>query len=359
MSSIYGALGLSDNETVMLASLGQRVVFDAVQQVLGDHNADMATATAFFIEEVTSDYKLRYKLPGGGRMQRQRAMGRVGQVKAYGSWDVALPLEDFGDEVGHNRIDFAYMDSRELARHIQTIQIRDRNTVRFEILRAILNNVGWTFTDERWGDLSVVPLANGDSVVYPPVVGSEDEATDTHYLESGYAASGISDSNNPFATMRDELVEHFGVPGGGANLIAFINNAQTAKVKALTDFDEVPDRFVRVGANTDVPNGLPTNVPGTIIGRVSECWISEWRFMPANYIYAQHLDAPPPLKMRVDPANTSLPRGLSLIMQDEDYPFTSSVYAHRFGVAVANRLNGVVMELGTGGTYSIPSGYTR
>lgn len=359
MSTIYGALGLSDNETVMLASLGQRVVFDAVQQVLGDHNNDLAAATALFVEEVTADYKLRYKLPGGGRLQRQRAMSRPGQIKAYGSWDVALPLEDFGAEIGHNRIDFAYMDTRELARHIDAIQVADRNTVRFEILNALFNNVGWTFKDERWGDLSIVPLANGDSVVYPPVVGSEDEATDTHYLESGYASSAISDTNNPFATIRDELVEHFGQQGAGSNLIAFINQAQTAKVKALTDFDEIPDRFIRPGANVDVPYSLPANVPGTIIGRVSECWISEWRFMPANYIYAQHLDGPPPLKMRVDPANTGLPRGLNLIMQDDDYPFTSSLYGHRFGVAVANRLNGVVMELGTGGSYSIPSGYGR
>jgi hypothetical protein len=30
----------------------------------------------------------------------------------------------------------------------------------------------------------------------------------------------------------------------------------------------------------------------------------------------------------------------------------------RFGVGVANRLNAVVMELGSGGTYTIPTGYT-
>jgi len=359
MSTIYGALGLSDNETVMLSTLGQRVVFDAVQQVLGDHNDDLAAAIAVFVQETTADYKLRYKSPGTGRMQKQRSMGRPGQVKAFGSWDVALPLGDFGDEIGHNRIDFAYMDTRELARHIQTITVRNRNAVRFEILAALLGNVAWTFKDERWGDLTIQPLANGDSVLYPPVVGAIDEATDDHYLESGYLASAISDTNNPFAVMRDELVEHFGVQTGGSNLIAYINNAQTAKVKALTAFDEVNDRFVRQGGNQATPVGLPANVPGVIIGRINGCWVSEWRYMPAGYMFAHDLDAPAPLMMRTDPANTGLPRGLSLIMQDETYPFTSSLYSHRFGLAVANRLNGVVMELANGGSYTIPTGYTK
>ena len=41
MSGIFGALGINDTERVMLSTMGQRVVFDAVNQVLGDHNADL------------------------------------------------------------------------------------------------------------------------------------------------------------------------------------------------------------------------------------------------------------------------------------------------------------------------------
>ena len=45
-----------------------------------------------------------------------------------------------------------------------------------------------------------------------------------------------------------------------------------------------------------------------VIGRVNGVWVVEWRFVPANYILAIHLDAPKPLMQRVDPADTLSPR---------------------------------------------------
>ena len=358
MSGIFGALGLNDTDRVFLSTLGQRVVYDAVNQVLAQHQADLQTAMAVFVEQTTTDHKLRYKLPGGGRLQRVGSQSQAGSVKAIGSWDVAFPLEEFGAAIGADRVAYAYMSVQDLDRHLNTVQQQNINTVRYEILKALLNNSQDTFVDPLWGSLSVEPLANGDSVVYPPVLGSESEATDTHYLESGYAASAISDSNDPYATIRDELEEHFGVPTGGSNLVAFINNAQRAKTKALTDFDEVPDVFVRPGDDSEVPFNLPSNVPGTVLGRVSGVWVVEWRWIPANYIVGLHLDAPKPLFRRIDPADTGLGDGLQLVAESDTHPFTNSHYSHRFGVGAANRLNGVVMELGTGGSYSIPSGYS-
>jgi hypothetical protein len=70
-----------------------------------------------------------------------------------------------------------------------------------------------------------------------------------------------------------------------------------------------------------------------------------------------HLDAPKPLLVREDPAETNLGTGLQLVSQDEDTPFVASHYRHRFGMGVGNRLNGAVMELGTGGSYTVPSAY--
>ena len=121
----------------MLSSLGQRVVFDAVNQVLGDHNADLQAAMSVFVQETTSDYKIRYKLPGGGRLQRIGDNSKAGAVKAYGGWDVALPLENFAAALAYNRIGYAYMSAQELARHLDTIMVQDRNTVRHEMLRAL------------------------------------------------------------------------------------------------------------------------------------------------------------------------------------------------------------------------------
>lgn len=356
MSGIFGVLGISDTDRSFINTIGQQVVYDATQVLLTQYNTDLQAAMSVFVESETTDHKWRYKLPGGGRLSRRGGQAQSAAGKAYGSWDVAFPLEDFGRQVAGDDVTLAYMTMQEYNRHLDTVLIQDQNTVRFEMLRALLNSTQGTFIDPDKGTLSIERLANGDTVTYPPVLGSETEATENHYLESGYTAASISDTNNPFATIRDEIEEHFGASTGGENIVVFINNAQTAVSTDLTDFDEVVDTFVRAGTNRDVPNALP-NVPGRILGRCSGVWVVEWRWMPANYMFGLHLDAPKPLMMRVDPVETGLPRGLALVSTDSTYPMQAAHYRHRFGFGAGNRLNGVVMELGTGGTYTVPTAY--
>lgn len=356
MAGIYGFLGVSDTDRVFLSTLGQDVIYDAILALLERYNADLDAAMSIFIEREITDHKLRYKLPGGGRLQRLSGKAPSGAVRAFGEWDVAFPLEGFGAAITSDRIRYAYMSVQDLDRHIRTVFIQDVNTLRFELLKRLLNNTQIAFTDEDWGSLNIEPLANGDAVVYPPVLGSESEAIDDHYLISGYAATAISDANNPYLTIRDELEEHFGAPTAGSNIAVFINAAETPETEDLTDFDGVVDRFIRAGQDTDVPIGLPLTCPGRIVGRTSGVWVIEWRWVPASYMIGIHLDAPRPLMTRVDPADTGLPRGLTLVAEDEDYPLRSSYWEHRFGLGCGNRLNGVVMELDTG-SYGIPTGY--
>jgi hypothetical protein len=84
-------------------------------------------------------------------------------------------------------------------------------------------------------------------VVYPPVLGSETEATEDHYLESGYASANVSDTNDPYVTVVDDLEHHFGAATGGENIVVFINNAERGVTEDLTDFAPVPDQYIRVG----------------------------------------------------------------------------------------------------------------
>lgn len=357
MGLLFGTLGLPDGDRTFVNTIGQRVVFDAVQRLLEQYRADLAAASAVFVEGTTEDWKFRYKLPGGGRLQRRGGQGQSGAIKAGGQWDVAFPLEDFGAQIAGDRVSMAYMRVDEMDRHISTVQIQDTNTVRWEILRGLLANTARTFEDETGpGTLVIQPLANGDSVKYPPIMGSEVEATADHYLVSGYAATAISDTNNPFKTIADRLEARFGAEQGGSNIVAFINPDETPETEALTDFDPVNDRFTTPGVNTDQLMGMP-QVPGRIIGRVNGCWVSEWRFCPSGYIMGVHLDAPKPLLMRVDPADTGLGRGLQLVAEDDLYPFKQSHWAHRFGVGVGNRLNGMVIKLAAAGSYEAPAAY--
>src|SRR5512139_2836365 len=358
MAGIFGKLGLADTDRVFNATVGQQAIYDAAVEYVNKVNAEIDRALSCFVAETTSDYKRRFKLPGGGHLSRRGPDGRFGAAKAYGSWDVAFPLEDYGREIAGDDVSMAYMTARELENHILTVTAQNVNTVRYEMLKALFNNAQDSFTDPLWGSLSIEPLANGDSVVYPPVKGSEAEATDDHYRESGYTVANISDTNDPYVTIVDELEEHFGGDAKGENIVVFINNDSRAKSEALTNFVDVPDSFIRVGQDTDVPTGLP-NVPGKLIGRHAHgCWVSEWRWIPATYMLGIYLGAPAPLIRRVDPQDTGLWKGgIALVTEDVEFPFRSSTWRHRFGFGCGNRLNGYVLEVAAGGSYTIPSAY--
>jgi hypothetical protein len=358
MASIFGALGLPDTDYVYVNTVGQSIVYDVTQnQVLGDHREDMQASMAFLVDRTTSDHKIRYKLPGSGEMQRINRQGRPGAVKAINGWDVGLPLEEFGAEVAGDRVTMAYMSMAAYQLHVQTVMRKDMNTTIKEMLKALFNNTERTFVDELWGSLLVEPLANGDSVTYPPLVGSTDDATAQNYLASGYVSASISDTNNPIPTIVSALEGHFGTPTGGSAIAVFINNAETAKIQGLANFDPVPNRFVTYGDNVSLVQGFEDSpLPGRVLGETDSALIVEWRRIPAGYLLAVHLDAPKPLLRRIDPPQVGLGDGLQLVAEDLDFPFKTADWSHRFGFGVGNRLNGIVMQL-TAGSYTIPTLY--
>jgi hypothetical protein len=176
-------------------------------------------------------------------------------------------------------------------------------------------------------------------------------------LESNYAANAISNINNPFPVMVAELTEHFGNPTGGSNIIVLMNVAQVPLVRALAEFTPVDQRFVMAGADTDLATNLP-QVPTTarVLGYGYDCWMVQWDYIPAGYMIAIQEDAPKPLFERVDPSDTGIPTGLHF--RDEETLSGKRWQAvNRYGFGVANRLNGVVMEFGVGGTYTIPPAF--
>ena len=361
MSSIFGILGIPDTDRSYVNTIGQSVVYDAVQEALNQMNEELTAAVGVFIGETTDDFKRRYKLPGGGYLQRRGRQGAPGAVKATGQWDVAFPLEDFGDQIAIDDVSLAYMNMQELNRHLDTVEQRNRNTIRREILVALANNANLSFVDEINGTLTCVPLANGDSVVYPPVLGSDTEATEDHYKETGYVVASISDTNDPCEDAVAELEDHFGTQTGGSEIVMWGDKTLCDKIRnTLTDFEDIDDRHIQQGANAAEVVGLPANLPGKLVGRHNAgLWVCEWRHMPANYSYSQHLGVPAPLIQRVDPADTGLGTGLQLVAANDKFPLQGSFYRNRFGLGVGNRLNGIWHEFGTGGTFTIPTTLAR
>lgn len=361
MSTILGILDINDNERLFVNTIGQSIVYDATLQVLGDHNANIEQALAVFVERTTSDHKVRYKLAGNGFLQQRGNQGseaRFRNRKVEGYWDVAFPIKDFGDAIGGDDVSMAYMTVQDLDLYIEGVMKANTNTVRDEVLYRLFNNTQATFPDRIYGNLLIEPLANGDSVVYPPIIGSTTEATRDRYLESGYLASAISDTNNPYRTIVGKLEADFGKRTGGENIATFINGDQVQVTEEnLTDFRPIQDNFVDPGDNIDTISNIPTGLPGRVVGRTNGTWVVEWDWIPSDYMMALHLAAPKPLIRRIDETGTGLPTGLALVAEDERFPIQTSTWRHRFGFGVGNRLNGLVLELGTGGTYTIPTAY--
>jgi hypothetical protein len=353
---IFSLAQLNASDYQFVRQADNRLIYDAINTYFARVNEDVLSASAIFIEEVTEAAKERYLLPGSGRIS-QRGRGLQGNaVRATGSWDTAYPLRDYAEMVVGDRVDWAYMTPADLDRHVTTIRNRYMNEIRHQILHALFDNVQESFSDPRLGTLTIEPLANNDAVVYPPVLGTNAEATDNHYAISGYTSANISDTNNPYRTQVAELQEHFGRETGGRNVITYINETERTVTEDLTDFTPIPDNFIMVGDNVDVPQRLPSS-PGEIIGRTNGTWVAVWDWIPTTYLLSVHLEEPAPLKMRVDPAATGLPRGLQLVASDDGDPLMSSEFGARFGIAVGNRLNGAVMELDTV-SFTVPAAYT-
>lgn len=361
MSNAYGVLTYGDAKDLVV-TLDQRELFTVAQEYLDRYTAEFRAASSILVAQTTEEYKLFYNLPGGGRMQRRGGQAQSHAVKTFGNWDVGLPIEEFGDQIAGTMHALNRMNLERFQNNLDTVRIRNLNTRRFMMLKAILNNVTWTFTDEDYGSISIYPLANGDANLFPPLRGSETEATANNYAGSNYATSSISDTNNPIAFIVGKLTERFGVEQGGSNIVTFINSAEKAKVEALADFTEVPDRFVIPGLNVNKVTGMPL-VPGVIIGRASGSWISEWPDMPATYMFGTHLGQSAPLLERVPETRYGGRAGLHIAASNArgadaaNYPWDQTHYEDWFGYGAGNRLNGYVLQLVASTSYTIPTAY--
>jgi len=360
MSAIYELLGMSREERVMVNTVGENVLYEKAAQVVAMHQMELDRAYSVFVERTTEAYSERYKLAGSGRLQRRGGQTQSAVVRGQEGWDVAYPLEQFGEQIAGDRHQMGYSTMRDLDLALDTVMNQNIGTVRYELLRSLFNNTARSFNDPwaRTPTLTIQPLANGDAVEYPPIRGTDTMATADHYRASGYASAAISNTNDPVVESIDALQEYFGAVTGGSQVVVFHNSAETGAIEGLDATKDIPDRFITVGANNDSANmGFP-QVPGKVWARHSRgAWICEWQWIPAGYTVAIFIGAEKPLLKRVHPAETGLSRGLSLIRGTSDkYPFSQAHYEHDFGFGVANRLNGFVMQL-TAGAYAVPTDY--
>ncbi len=348
----YGFVGLEALWGERVTVVGESIVYNAITESAAEHTRQLNALMASFVAQ-TTDHKIKFTLAGSGTLQPLDEYGNPLPVQPSGSFDVSFPLQGGGDAWGTNRVTRELMTVEEANRAVLDGMGRDADWIRRHMLGAVLDNATWTYDDIAYGNLTIQPLANGDAVVYPRRGG--DNATDTHYLAQ---AAAIDDSNNPYGTIYDELIEH---PSNTAPVVCYISTSLKATTEALTDFVPIADPDIVYGTGVDLINGNPGQFNDairafgdTVLGKSNDCWIVEWKSLPAGYILAHARGGGEVVAMREYPA-ASL-QGFFPEQHSPDGNLMINRMIRYAGFGVKNRIGAVVQYIG-GGAYAIPAGY--
>lgn len=322
----------------------------AIDATLAEHQRQFNAFVSLFADRST-DYTRRYRQAIATRNQPLDENGRARPIKRAGYYDIAFPIWSSGNAWGADYITRAKMTGQEVNDILGAMITGDIRWMRDQMLAALYADASWTFPDPEWGSLTIQGAANGDSVKYLIMNGSDAGATDDHILAQ---ASSIDNSNNPFDNIYTDLTEH---PENSGQIISLIPTNLKADVEALTAFTDYDDPDITPGDDTATLTGtLGVSTPGTVIGKANKVWIVEWPSLPDNYIISVASDGPRPLVMREDPEEEL--RGFNRVAERDDYPFYESQYLRRAGFGGQNRVAWRVDRIGNG-TYAVPTGYTN
>jgi hypothetical protein len=356
--SSYGFLNLTDlyNQRISAINGGIGRVWDAIQASLAEYNRVSGAVMAEFYD--TTELALeQIELPGDGSLQPLDEDGNPLPTKPSGSYQVAYPIQGGGAAFGNNRISRELMTVEEADRFTADSLRRDANWVVRHVLAAMFTNTTWQFNDKTGGamgvkglgNITIQPLANGDSVKYIRK-GIQASTTDNHYLAQ---ADSISDSHNPFPTIASELREH--PSNAGAPIVAYVASDLKSSVQGLTEFVEKSDPDISTGSASDSLIGMISAGPGDeVLGKTkSGVWIVEWGAIPSGYMIAKALGRKP-LKMREYPAPNL--KGFFTENADVDGNHLVKRFLRYAGFGCADRVAALCMLIGNG-TYSIPTDY--
>lgn len=341
----YGFIGLEHIFAQRVDDSTIPTVQDAIAQSVTEHNRQVQSLLGDLVRP-TTEAQTRFYQPGGGTLQPLDEWGNPLPVRPAGFYDLGFPIQGGGTAWGTNRVSRALMTVEEASRNTFLMLQQDADWMKRHILAALFDDTSWTFDDKDKGNLTIQPLANGDSVTYTKRDGQS--ATDDHYLAQ---ASAIDDSNNPFDDIYSELREH---PGNDGPIVAYIPTNQVAAVEALTAFTEVGDPDVDEGADTATLSGRLDRGFGTeVLGKANKVWIVEWSNLPDDYIIA-HARGAQALAMRQYPAGEL--QGLFTEEDPGDGNSLATRYIRYAGFGALNRTAALAYRIGNA-SYAVPTGY--
>lgn len=303
-----------------------------------------------FVDKTTK-HKIRYKSPVAAKLQPLDEFGRARKIKQAGYYDLGFPIRDAGGALGETRITLVKMTVKEVNDRIAMMLDADKRWLRDQILAALFDNVGYTFSDDEFGDLDIKGLANGDAVKYLIRAGAEDGETANHYR----TITAMDDANQNFAQIFTDLTKR--PENRGGEVITMIPTNLEADVMALADFIEKDDDDIAVSNTKDrLVGSLGADVPGEVIGKVNRNWIVRWDALPDSTMVSVSTGGDRPLVMREHPEPEL--QGFQRVSERDDDPYYEAQYIRLAGFSAFNRVGAIVTQV-TGGAYTVPTGFEQ
>lgn len=345
-STAYGFMSIKDLFVERVAD-NLTIVGTAIADSIAEYQREMDAMLSILIQP-TTDYSIRYQLPGSGTLQPLDQHGNPLPILPSGFYDIAFPIQGAGTAWGNNRITRALMTVADANRFTLSVMNADMDWMARHILASVFTNTSWSYVDDDHGTLTIQPLANGDSVLYTRKGGTS--SIDNHYLAQ---LAVIADATNPYDDIYDELSEH---PSNSGPFVAYIPTALKATTMALTNFIEIGDPDIQLGTDVSTIRGsIGAGFGDMVLGKTDNMWIVEWKRLPADIIVAVAQGSDPVIGMRQYPAAAL--QGLFPEFQDIDGNRHLSKWLRFCGFGVMNRVGMVVQRIGNA-SYAIPTGYT-
>lgn len=342
----YGFVNLSHLAAERVATVGVNIISTAIEESAREWSRSIKALMASLVDPVTISQE-QYRLPGTGTLQPMDEFGIPRPIIESGHYTVAFPLQGGATTWGTDRVTRAKMTVQEA--NVQTLEAikRDQDWVRRHLWGALFNNASWVFADPFVGNLTIQPLANSDTVTYVKTGGAA--SIDEHYL---FQAAAIADATDPYDDIYEELMEH---PSNSGPVVVYIPTALVATTKALTAFIAVADPDIAIGVATDqIRSPFDRGLGDEVLGKVDNCWIVEWRALPATHMIAHAQGAGPVVALR-EHEEPEL-QGLFTENHSPDGNLQETRMIRYAGFGVRNRIGAVVCYIG-GGAYTEPSGY--
>jgi len=350
---VYGFHALHDRFGQSATAAGVEVVNDAITQAMAEHNRQLGLLTDLFVQRGMTGQQV-FRTPQVTRNQPLDEYGRPIPIRGAARYTVGYPLIQSGNALGYTWQASLALTVGQINDVINTIQVGDMRWVFDHILAAFFAASSYSHFDaEAAGDLTVLPLANGDAQTYQMFAGTDNNGTDNHLLAQLNAIGAGAD--NPFPTIYSELMEH--PENGNGQVIAFVPTNLKASIMALATFNPLPNGNIRLGANSDELVGrLGVATPGTLLGMEdSGVWIVEWPRLPSGYMMCLNTGGPAPIGER----SSDLPElqgGLIELPRNEDFPWYQRQWMRANGYGAYNRVGGLVYRIGNA-SYAVPTNY--